>query len=86
MNACIRRTVRVTSAAVDSPAEEALSPLCRRHPRPIHPRRIVAHVPLVATFQVGYPVSVLVLVISCNLSIHVGGPLLVQESVETNPI
>lgn len=71
----VRRAVCVAGTTVDAPPEEAFSPLGRRHPGTVHPRRIVAYVPLMTTCEVRHPVALLVPVVPRNLAFHIARPL-----------
>src|SRR6056297_730968 len=64
------RPVCLTRPARNATAQEAISALRRRHPGPVHPGRIVAHVPLVPTRQVRHPVALVVAVIARNFPFH----------------
>ena len=65
------RPRRVAFVAVERSAERGGPPLRGRHPRPIHPRRVVTYVLLMAAFEFGHPVARVVLVVSGDASVHV---------------
>lgn len=64
------RALCVAVSALDASAEKSLPSLRRRSPGTVHPGRIVAHVSLVPTGQVGDPVARFVLVIARDRTFH----------------
>ena len=60
------RSAFFTAPARDVCTEESLAPLLRQDPRPVLPRRVVAHVLLMAAGQLGDPVPLVVLVESSD--------------------
>jgi len=65
------RPRRVAFVAVERCAERGGPPLRGCHPWPIHPRRVVTYVLLMAAFEFGDPLALVVLVVSGDASVHV---------------
>ena len=61
---------RVAFIAVERSAERGCPPLPGCDPRPIHPRRVVTNVLLMAALEFGDPVALLILVVPGDPSLH----------------
>ena len=66
------RLVGAALLAVELGPDAALTALGGDHPRPVDPRRPMAHMLCVAALEIGHPIVPLVLVKSYDPSLHVG--------------
>src|SRR5512141_3099524 len=68
----VRRGVASTLSAADQRAQMAGAAFRADHPWPVYPRRLVAHMPIVAAFEFGHPVPLAVLTIADDAPLHAG--------------
>jgi len=66
-----RATIFITSNAVEFLPQPTPATVLRNHPRTFNVWRIMAHVLLMAAFQLGHPVTFLIQMKSSDLSLHV---------------
>ena len=65
-----RPTIFITSDAVEFLSQSAPATVLRNHPRTFNVWRIMAHVLIMAAFQLGHPVTFFIQMKSSDLSLH----------------
>ena len=65
-----RATIFITSDAVEFLSQSAPATVLRNHPGTFHVRRIMAHVLIMAAFQLRHPVTFFIQMKSSDLSLH----------------